>query len=145
MCHRLLPLASFHADRRVRSGLQRRCKHCKNAASYESRRRHDPPSNSYRARRGINIATRFGITHDDYDQLLAAQGGVCAICQKPETRRLSGDRETSRLAIDHCDELGVRGLLCLRCNVGLGHFRDNPDLLDAAATYLRQAAQRSSS
>jgi hypothetical protein len=142
MCLNLLLLSEFYADRRVKTGLQRRCKRCQNAASYESRRRNAPPSDGYEARQTVRIAARFGITQDDYDWLMATQDGVCAICRQPETRHLAADRAPSRLAIDHQDDLGIRGLLCYRCNIGLGHFRDNPELLDAAAAYLRKSTQQ---
>src|SRR5438445_350801 len=50
-----------------------------------------------------------------YDQLLAEQNGVCAICGCLPTYR--------RLALDHCHETGkIRGLLCTRCNIALGHI-----------------------
>ena len=67
-----------------------------------------------------------------YDAQLAEQGGGCAICGKPP--KLGG----RRLNIDHAHHSGeVRGLLCARCNRGLGWFADSPHLLFCAATYLR--------
>ncbi|WP_222123175.1 endonuclease VII domain-containing protein [Streptomyces sp. SLBN-118] len=82
-----------------------------------------------------------------YAEMLARQGGVCAICKQPDNTGLT-------LSIDHnhtccpgsaesCGEC-VRGLLCTACNHGLGKFRDDPELLRAAAAYLeRHAAQYS--
>lgn len=72
---------------------------------------------------------RYGLTQQQYDNMLASQGGVCAIClAEPVDRPLS---------VDHCHSTGVvRGLLCHGCNVGLGYYRDAPDLLRAAACYL---------
>ena len=71
-----------------------------------------------------------GISVDEYDAMLAAQGGKCAICR----------RECSvapNLSIDHCHATGgVRGLLCRSCNSGLGFFRDSTDALRKAAEYL---------
>jgi hypothetical protein len=56
-----------------------------------------------------------------------AAGGVCQIC---------GDDE--RLGVDHCHASGrLRGLLCSRCNTGLGMFRDRPELLAEAIEYLK--------
>ncbi len=57
------------------------------------------------------------------------QGGVCGIC---------GGRDRDRdLAIDHDHETGeIRGLLCSRCNTALGSFRDNPEIITAALSYL---------
>lgn len=73
---------------------------------------------------------RFGIGIEKYDALFAKQNGVCAIC--------GGTSLTGRnLAVDHCHFTGaVRGLLCGPCNTALGLFRDRPDLLLAAVSYL---------
>lgn len=78
----------------------------------------------------------FGISLADYVLMLAAQGGVCAICKRPETRK-----RRAYLAVDHDHETGrVRGLLCSACNAGMGHFDDSPRLLVAAAQYLEGAS-----
>lgn len=72
---------------------------------------------------------RFGITIEQYDRILKFQSGVCAIC-----RRMDG---TSRLAVDHCHLTNtVRGLLCRACNVALGKFNDDPQLVRQALAYL---------
>jgi hypothetical protein len=83
---------------------------------------------------------KYGLTPQTYDDLLNAQGGVCAICGEPERisqpHRKSGEEP---LAVDHCHKSGhVRGLLCFMCNTALGKFRDDPDLLRAAADYLER-------
>ncbi len=71
------------------------------------------------------------LTEDEYEAMLEAQGGVCAICkQKPKA---------SPLAVDHIhgtDE--VRGLLCNLCNPALGLFKDDPERLEAAIKYLKR-------
>ncbi|WP_245627891.1 endonuclease VII domain-containing protein [Actinomadura oligospora] len=71
----------------------------------------------------------YGLERGEYDQLLAAQGGVCAICGQPRAQRLS---------VDHCHKAGyVRGLLCRMCNGRLlTAARDRPEVLRAAADYL---------
>lgn len=74
---------------------------------------------------------QFGISEDDYDRMLQDQDGRCAICFK--------ECSTGRnLAVDHCHETGqVRGLLCTRCNMGIGYFSDDPNVILQAARYLR--------
>jgi len=68
--------------------------------------------------RNRKLIQRFGITLDDYNQMHDAQGGLCKICANPEEL----DR---RLAVDHNHETGaVRGLLCFKCNVILGHIEN---------------------
>lgn len=90
------------------------------------------------AKRDSRLRRTFGIGADEFDALLAEQGGGCAICQS----RI-GDSAGRRLAVDHCHDSGaVRGLLCSACNLGLGKFGDDPDRLERAAVYLR-ARQRS--
>lgn len=71
----------------------------------------------------------YGLTVEDIDALYERQSGRCAICLEPE-----GDR---RLCIDHDHAtMVVRGLLCSRCNSGLGLLRDSTDNLIRAVEYL---------
>lgn len=72
--------------------------------------------------------------------MLAAQDGVCAICRNGEASKSNRGHRRRRLTVDHDHETGqVRGLLCSGCNLALGGFRDSPDLLLAAASYLASA------
>lgn len=60
----------------------------------------------------------------------------CEICKERETMK-HGSGKVKNLALDHCHASGkLRGYLCHRCNMGIGLFRDRPDLLRAAAKYL---------
>ena len=93
--------------------------------------------NYYKDRRRNNIR-RYGITLEDYNTLLEQQNGVCAICKNPETLTVKG--KIVNLSVDHCHDTGVvRGLLCRSCNVGLGNFRDDVNLLETAISYLTGA------
>jgi hypothetical protein len=96
------------------------------------RRVENDPRN--RARNRAASLRRYGITPEQYDALLEAQDGRCAICgETPSGRQAAG-----RLHVDHCHETGrIRGLLCVRCNPGIGHFREREDLLLRAVEYLR--------
>lgn len=96
-------------------------------------------------RSGINRRLRlrkfYGLTEAQYDFLAAQQGGVCAICGEPEIRTIRGAR--TPLIVDHCHESGeVKGLLCYRCNLALGYFRERPALLRSAAGYLERFRER---
>jgi hypothetical protein len=89
-----------------------------------------------------NFAKNYGITYDDYVNLLEKQNGVCSICTRKEETRNPKTGEPRNLAVDHCHAKGrVRSLLCSKCNTGLGLFRDDPALLRAAALYLEQHAE----
>lgn len=70
----------------------------------------------------------YKITLNDFTNMFLAQNGVCAICANPEDKNLVVDH-------DHITK-NVRGLLCRTCNLGLGYFKDNPDLLNLAVNYL---------
>jgi hypothetical protein len=76
------------------------------------------------------LKRKYGLTLAQYDAMLEAQGGVCAICRQPRP-------EERTLHVDHDHETGaIRGLLCFTCNNALGNFRDEPELFHAAAQYL---------
>ena len=79
------------------------------------------------------LKRKYGITPEEYDKLLAEQGGGCAICGRPPTPGIS-------LHVDHDHVTGaIRGLLCFRCNNALGDFDDDHDRLRAALSYLGPA------
>ena len=83
-------------------------------------------------RRGYVLRGTYRLSVAEYDALLAAQNGGCAICGEAETGARS-----SKLHIDHDHATGkVRALLCNHCNRGLGGFRDDPDRLRRAILYL---------
>ncbi len=71
----------------------------------------------------------------DYQTMLIAQDGKCAICTCVPTARFKG--RLKQLSVDHDHITGrIRALLCNGCNAGLGHFKNNPFVLIAAAQYL---------
>lgn len=81
------------------------------------------------------LKRRYGVTIDQYYDLLDSQRGVCGICEKPESNEIGG--KVLALAVDHDHDTGaVRALLCSNCNRALGLFKDDPALLDAAKAYL---------
>lgn len=82
-----------------------------------------------------NRKTKYGIHYGTYAEMLATQGGGCAICGAPEPKDKS-------LHVDHDHRTGtVRGLLCDLCNRGLGYFADSPLRLAAASRYLTEVAR----
>jgi len=87
----------------------------------KSKRKEDP-----RSLKDRKLRDRYGITVDQYDEMVKNQNGQCKIC-----------KESVKLHVDHCHKTGqVRGLLCNGCNRGLGYFNDNIDKLISATTYL---------
>ena len=80
-----------------------------------------------------NLRDKFGITLLQYEILFAQQKGKCAIC--------GADQKTlkRRLAVDHSHDTGkIRGLLCSRCNLGIGFFKDSIELLKKSIRYLKK-------
>ena len=75
---------------------------------------------------------KYDLNEEQYRELVEHQNNHCAICNLPATEGKRG------LSVDHDHETGeIRGLLCTRCNTGLGQLRDDPKLLDKAISYLR--------
>lgn len=104
-CWENLPKSAFH-------GAMRWCKSCA------------------KARRMLK---KYGITPEDYENMVKKQGGKCLVCRKGQDKRL---------VIDHDHVSGqVRGLLCNNCNAGIGFMQDRPDLLVYAAQYLDKSSK----
>lgn len=80
-----------------------------------------------------NIKNMYGLTKEDFFDVLETQDNKCALCNKPFL-----SLGQSHLHIDHCHETNkVRGLLCLQCNVGLGMLGDNIEGLERGIKYLK--------
>jgi hypothetical protein len=79
------------------------------------------------------IRRRFGITADEYAAKLAAQNNLCAMCGKP----FDYANEHTRPHLDHNHKTGaLRDFIHGRCNLGIGHFLDDPALCRKAEEYL---------
>lgn len=117
----------FHKDKSQEDGLRTVCKLCVKILSHKN----------YIATRNKRVLWRkkshlkysYNISIEDYETLLAAQNGICAICGKEESHR--------SLSVDHNHNTGaVRGLLCNNCNVAIGMLNDDPNLCIKASRYL---------
>lgn len=85
--------------------------------------------------RAHHIKYRYGITIEQYNDLLKKQNNKCAICDKEETRIISG--KIRDLSVDHNHVTNkVRELLCYKCNWALGVLEDNIEILEAMKNYL---------
>ena len=81
--------------------------------------------------RNCNLKREFNITEEQYNELFDKQNGYCAICGTHQK-----DLKT-RLAVDHNHVTKkIRGLLCLKCNRGIGFLNDDIKILEKAITYL---------
>jgi len=119
--------SEFYTDITHSDGLATRCRLCNRQAAKRS-----CAPKGRRINRQANYRRKYGIEVEEYERLLAEQGGVCAVCGGSDNRRLN---------TDHNHATGeVRGLLCSNCNLGIGKFRDNPEFLTAAAAYLERTS-----
>ena len=85
--------------------------------------------------RQTNIKRFYGIDEETYNEMLAEQGGGCAICGRSAEE--VGTR-FKHLAVDHNHDTGlIRGLLCTKCNTAIGLFEDDVDRLSRAIEYIR--------
>lgn len=137
-----LPMEAFGVNSRTSDGLQNACKPCANKMVAESRarnpERHRKASRRWNAANGDQVHDAYlnrtyGIDHAEYERMFDAQGGRCAICKSSDP----GPR-TKRFHVDHCHDTGkVRGLLCSRCNTGIGQLKHDQARLLAAQEYLK--------
>tara|TARA_R110002167_G_scaffold543_8_gene2459 strand:- start:2199 stop:2624 length:426 start_codon:yes stop_codon:yes gene_type:complete len=123
-CKEEKAIGMFWNNKSMKDGLDTLCMEC----------RKDSSNKTYAKNADLvwerQLLVKYGITVEDYNYKLEQQRGGCAICFQSNT---SG----RRLAVDHNHDTGVvRGLLCGRCNIGLGQFGDNVDNLEAAIDYL---------
>lgn len=104
----------------------------------ERRKRQRDKDPSLRRRwKSAQLKYQYGISVDDFDDMYRSQGGTCKICKTPFESK--GSR---RACVDHCHKGGqIRGLLCVLCNAGIGHFSESVELIEAAAEYVRNFSQ----
>lgn len=98
-------------------------------------RQHNPS-----AYRDALLKSRYSVSPSFIDNLLSKQGGRCAICrvQFSDELRPHVDHDHNHCPVGKGCERCIRGLLCRECNLGLGHFKDSPEALDAAKAYVQK-------
>lgn len=90
--------------------------------------KHKAERNAYN--KAYRLRTLYGISQEQYDEMVIRQRGLCAICGHAPTK--------NALAVDHDHDTGaVRGLLCLQCNTALGKLGDNEESMLKVLAYLR--------
>jgi hypothetical protein len=131
----------------VSKGEKHHCRQCRkerhlanpivyDAATYDAKRakgyREKFHHKNFDANRKYWLRKSYGLTLEEFQSMWDQQNGKCAICGKD----LVFGKET-HVDHDHDSDV-VRDLLCNFCNLGLGQFKDNPDILEKAASYLRR-------
>jgi len=113
------------------------CKECR--ALLQRAAEHANPAKYSRSQR--HLISKYNLSPEEYAALLKRQGGLCALCRRPERVLDCRRKGVRRLAVDHDHATRkVRGLLCHACNVMIGHADHDPALLRAAADYLDRFA-----
>lgn len=107
-CNRIKPSSEFYTDKRTKNGLRAECKKCS---------------------RWKYILKQYNLMADEWRAIYKEQNGKCPIC--------NSSLDDKDWHTDHDHKTGkIRGILCPRCNKGIGHFCDNPSYLRGAARYL---------
>ncbi|PSM39982.1 recombination endonuclease VII [Streptomyces dioscori] len=113
----------------------KRCPQCEEVKSHAEWERNQTSSDGWasycrpcRAERNrvSYFQRKYGLTPAELDAMIAEQQGICCICLSAPAGHVDHDHETGR----------VRGVLCFSCNAALGQFKDRPDVIRRAATYV---------
>lgn len=143
-CKTEKPLSDFRHRKEMLDGHRSSCRECdvKDSTAYRKKNLEKVKmySKNYlklrskhtaKQKRKWYLKTNYDIGVEDYDSMYIEQGGRCAICgmHQSEIKR--------SLFVDHCHETeAIRGLLCHKCNLLLGHADDNTEILTNAIKYL---------
>lgn len=152
-CKLLKSIEDFHKDAKSKDLHRNMCKKCDNIRrekhkqdNYELTKYHSRKNAAKRRlkfpkkNRSDMLLFKYGITLEQYNEMLRKQDNKCKICNKESYMYDNRIKGFKNLAVDHDHKTGkVRGLLCDSCNHGLGNFRDNIDTLYNAMIYLREA------
>jgi hypothetical protein len=159
ICGEWKDYSNFTRHATMRDGHMNRCKSCVNQKGREARaangisdeektkrkikdkKRYDRITSNKKLNterkqkmRSAHLYRTYGITLEEYEHIHKAQNGCCGICQINES-----DAPRKVLSVDHCHDTGqIRGLLCDRCNLGVGMLGDNLNSLQKAVDYLRR-------
>jgi hypothetical protein len=130
----------FYKEPRTRIGLQSRCKGCQQNAYNDYRKKRPEVYRKASLKHWNNLTEkkkqsrwikRYGLTSEQYYEMLEKQNNTCKICNKKCLSRKS-------LSVDHCHKTEkVRGLLCVKCNTSLGMLNDDISLFYKAIDYLK--------
>jgi hypothetical protein len=127
-------LSSFYVDKHAPDKHSYVCKNCE--AAYHRQYR----ANHLDREKEVQLLFNHGLTMQQWNELFVKQNGLCAICgnwlRLPENGLGKGN---GLVHTDHDHRTGkIRGLLCGKCNMGIGLFKDSVDILRSASEYLRK-------
>ena len=115
------------------------CKECSSTKSRLSYIKHKEKRKE--GIRSYHLRSKYGLSLEQFFDLVKKQNGLCACCGEKQDYKTVG-KTHQELYVDHCHETGrVRGLLCGRCNTGIGMLGDTLEHLRKAVTYLEARIQ----
>jgi len=137
----------WYAKNREKQQVKYRLKYAENREKDNERCKRWREANPQKAKESYrkgNLKKSYGLTLDQYKQMLQEHGGVCAICKQPNSngKRLSVDHDHRCCEGKESCGKCVRGLLCDSCNKGIGILRDSPIVLFAAIEYIMKHAEQ---
>lgn len=140
LCKTTKDISQFSLDKSRKDGRSNKCRECSNRYSitkhYQNKEFNNARSRKWhhshpKEAKNNALKRKFGMLYDDYEKMLLAQDGVCAICHNPNKNR--------SLIVDHNHTTNaIRELLCDNCNKGIGFFLDDIELLRKAMKYLKK-------
>lgn len=135
-CQKFKPLWCFNKNKAYydKSGYDNLCKKCKRIRGKQRipSKRHEKYLKNKQDILDRELYRNYGITREQYNEILKQQDYLCAICGKHQSESHKG------LHVDHChDTKRVRGLLCGSCNLAIGLLKHNITYLSKAIEYLR--------
>jgi hypothetical protein len=126
ICKIVQPFENFYKNQK-NGHIDSRCKKCSNARTKEYNNKNKDKTRKRNA--AYWRKHKYGLTQEQYKDMILSQNNECAICKKPSHKTLY---------IDHDHKTGkVRGLLCHECNTGIGFFNEDIDSLTNAVKYLK--------
>ena len=137
-------LTEFYPDTSTKSGLASHCKTCKRIGAKERQARYRANNKqkiaiSWSQYYYSNKASKYGLSRAQFDAIVEKQNNRCAVCRSEFTvdspPHVDHDHACCSSRKKSCGKC-LRELLCRLCNLGLGYFKDSPELLQAAIVYL---------
>lgn len=125
-CKQIKVLEEFYTDKQAPRG---KCIYCRECMRLKNNSRYTKLSKQEKYKR--HLIAKFHISPELYESILVEQNERCAICNTKFDDQITP-------CIDHNHSTGnIRGILCTRCNLGLGNFRDNIEYLESAKQYIQ--------
>ncbi len=125
-CGEYKTLDNFVKDKRKPHGRGYNCYECAASASCKKRTKQGAAG-----RRDRWLKSEHGINLKTYEQMLSEQKSKCLICFQHQSKF------RKPMAVDHCHKTNkIRGLLCEGCNMALGQFKDDPNIIQSAFRYI---------